>query len=126
MYLWSMVIFTILYLPLALSNSIVVICVFRFLSGVSGSVGSTMVGGTLLRVITLVAKMLKPRPGTIADIWVAKERGKPMGVFSIGAFAGTGIGPMMFGFVTQEIGWRWINWIQMMMAGVTAGGCHGS
>lgn len=27
---------------------------------------------------------------------------------------------MMFGFVTERIGWRWINWIQMIMAGVTA------
>lgn len=45
MYLCSMVAFTLFYLPLALSRSIAVICVFRFLGGVAGSCGSTMVGG---------------------------------------------------------------------------------
>ena len=53
MYLCSMVIFTILYLPLALSDSIAVIIVFRFLSGVSGSVGSTMVGGKRLSLCSI-------------------------------------------------------------------------
>lgn len=75
------------YLPIALANNLPLICVFRFLSGVTGSVGSTMVGGT------------------IADIWVAKDRGKAMAFFSIGAFAGTGFGLVFFGFVEQNLDW---------------------
>jgi len=43
--------------------------------------------------------------GTIADIWVAKERGKAMSFFSIGAFAGTGFGLVFFGYVEQNLGW---------------------
>lgn len=79
--------FTVCYLPIALANNLPLICVFRFLSGVTGSVGSTMVGGT------------------IADIWVARERGKAMSFFSIGAFAGTGFGLVFFGYVEQNLGW---------------------
>lgn len=78
---------TVFYLPIALADNIALVCVFRFLSGVSGSVGSTMVGGT------------------IADIWVARERGKAMAFFSIGAFAGTGLGLILFGYVEQNLGW---------------------
>lgn len=29
----------------------------------------------------------------------------------------------MFGYVAQNAGWRWIQWIQMMMAGVTSVVC---
>lgn len=31
-----------------------------------------------------------------------------------------GFGPAMFGYVAQYAGWRWIEWIQMIMAGATA------
>ncbi|KAK9894077.1 MFS general substrate transporter [Cystobasidium minutum MCA 4210] len=102
MYFVSTILFTLCYLPIALANNLPLICVFRFLSGVTGSVGSTMVGGT------------------IADIWVARERGKAMAFFSIGAFAGTGFGLVFFGYVEQNLDWRWIEWIQMIMAGVTS------
>lgn len=59
-------------------------------------------------------------PVLLFSIWVARERGKPMAIFSIGAFAGTGLGPAMFGYVAQTIGWRWIEWIEMIMAGATS------
>jgi sugar phosphate permease len=46
------------------------VMVFHFLQGGAGSVGSTMVGGTL------------------ADIWETKERGVKMGMFALCAVLG--------------------------------------
>lgn len=41
-----------------------------------------------------------------------------MSIFSLCAFGGTGLGPGVMGYVEEFLGWRWISWIQMMMAGV--------
>jgi hypothetical protein len=52
------------------AKSMALVMVFHFLQGGAGSVGSTMVGGTL------------------ADIWVTSERGGKMGLFALCAVLG--------------------------------------
>lgn len=55
-----------------------------------------------------------------ADLFVAADRGPPMACFSIFAFVGSGLGPVLFGYVEMDsrLGWRMVNWIQMVMAGL--------
>lgn len=36
-----------------------------------------------------------------------------MSIFSFCAFAGTGLGPAVMGYVEQYLGWRLISWIQV-------------
>lgn len=102
MYAVTSFLFFLFFLPIALATNISTVIIFRFLSGVVGSSGSTLVGGT------------------IADLFPAKDRGLAMGWFSIFAFVGSGLGPVMFGYVEMDtrLQWRWINWIQMMMSAV--------
>lgn len=40
-----------------------------------------------------------------------------MALFSFGAFASTGLGPVAFGYVELKLGFRWINWILMIASG---------
>ena len=89
------------FIPQALCQNIETMLVFRFLSGISASVGSTMVGGT------------------IADIFENKDRGKPMNLFGVGALLGTGLGPFIAGFIysNSRLGWRWIFWMQLILNG---------
>lgn len=84
------------------ANSIAVVLVFRFLQGGAGSVGSTLVGGTL------------------ADIWPASERGGKMAVFALMAVSGTAFAPVIFSWVeaNPSLEWRWIQWIQIILVGV--------
>ena len=44
------------------------------------------------------------------------RRGLPMSIFSAAALGGTGLGPVVAGWVelNPKLGWRWIQWIQMM------------
>ena len=46
------------------------------------------------------------------------RRGIPMALFSIAAIGGTGLGPVASGWIEMNphLGWRWIQWIQMMYA----------
>ncbi|EDR05708.1 MFS polyamine transporter [Laccaria bicolor S238N-H82] len=93
--------FLLMYMMIALSKNIQTVIIARFLQGAFGSTGSTMVGGT------------------VADIWSSKERGLPMAIFSAAAVGGTGLGPVFAGWIEMNprLGWKWIQWIQMIICG---------
>ncbi|KAL4962997.1 major facilitator superfamily domain-containing protein [Aspergillus stella-maris] len=74
--------------------------VARFFAGVGRSTFSTMVGGI------------------IADIYTPTGRNTPMTLFSAGALFGTGLGPLVCGFIGQYTTWRWIFYIQIIIAGI--------
>ncbi|PBK65970.1 MFS polyamine transporter [Armillaria solidipes] len=94
--------FFVMYIMVALAKNIQTVIIARFLQGSFSSTWTTMVGGT------------------IADIWVPEERGLPMTVFTVAAIGGTGVGPMMAGWIemNQRLEWKWIQWIQMMICGI--------
>ena len=70
-YFVSAVVFFLCFLPQALANSIVLVLVFRFISGIAGSTAVSLVGGTL------------------ADVWRDEDRGTPIALFSFAAFGCT-------------------------------------
>ena len=99
MYLVTFAIHGLHLLPVALVNSIAAIIVVRFIGGCAGSTGSTMVGGS----ISDSASILLARADSA--VWVTAERGRPMALFSLAAFVGSGGGPAFLGYVPQTIGW---------------------
>ncbi|KAG6910048.1 hypothetical protein DXG01_013494 [Tephrocybe rancida] len=102
LYIYSSIGFLLMFMMIALAKNIQTVIIARFLQGAFGSTGSTMVGGT------------------VADIWSARERGLPMSLFALTALGGTGIGPAFAGWIemNSRLGWRWIQWIQMIIFGV--------
>ncbi|KAH6664719.1 MFS multidrug transporter-like protein [Halenospora varia] len=72
----------------------------RFFAGCGSSVFSTMVGGV------------------VSDLYHAEQRNKPMALFSGGALFGTGLGPLVSGFIAQNTNWRWIFWVQVITCGL--------
>jgi multidrug resistance protein len=71
----------------------------RFATGVGSSVFSTMVGGV------------------VSDLYHAKDRNTPMALFSGFALGGTGLGPLVSGFIAYHMTWRWIFWVQVITCG---------
>jgi MFS family permease len=74
--------------------------VARFWVGAGSSVFSTMVGGV------------------VSDLYHAHDRNTPMALFSGGALFGTGLGPLVSGFIAQNINWRWVFWVQVITCGI--------
>lgn len=99
-YFISALIFTLFFIPQALATNIETILITRLVSGAAGSSAVSLVGGTL------------------ADVFRGPERGFPMAIFSFGAFAATGLGPVMFGYVEMKLGFRYIQWIMLGISGV--------
>jgi MFS family permease len=56
--------------------------------------------------------------GILADIWVTADRNTPMVLFTGATLLGTGLGPLVSGFVAQHLSWRWVFYIQLITSGV--------
>ncbi len=95
--LFAAVIFII---PCAVSKNIETLLICRAIDGIAFSAPMTLVGGTL------------------ADLWRTEERGVPMAAFSAAPFIGPAIGPLVGGFLSDAAGWRWLYWIQLILAAI--------
>jgi len=74
--------------------------VARFLAGCMSSTFSTMVGGV------------------VSDLYHAKDRNTAMALFTAAALFGTGLGPMISGFIASHTTWRWCFYLQAIDNGV--------
>ncbi|KAF7561971.1 hypothetical protein G7046_g2169 [Stylonectria norvegica] len=92
-----------LILPCALATSLVEIIVVRFVGAVFG------------------AAMVSNSPGTIVDITQPEYLALAMSMWSIAPLNGPSLGPIIGGFVYQYLGWRWCNWIVLILGGAAVG-----
>ncbi|KAK1232772.1 hypothetical protein PQX77_004097 [Marasmius sp. AFHP31] len=99
MYIASMFLYFIFTLPSALADNVTTLVVARQIAGLAASAPMCNVGGS------------------IADIWAVEERGIPMAIFSFTIFMGPCLGPLIGGFIGQEIGWRWLYWVLFIFSG---------
>jgi multidrug resistance protein len=68
----------------------------RFLVGAGASTFATMVGGV------------------VSDMYDAEDRNTPMALYSGSALAGTGIGPLLSGFIIGRASFRWVYYHQII------------
>ena len=94
------ILFVICQLCCAVTRSYPGMLLARFFAGVGGSTFSTMVGGV------------------VSDIYRAEDRNTAMALFSGAALFGTGLGPMVSGFIAQHTTWRWIFYVQTIDCGL--------
>ncbi|KAA6407563.1 MAG: MFS general substrate transporter [Lasallia pustulata] len=94
------ILFVICQLCCALTRSYPGMLLARFFAGVGGSTFSTMVGGV------------------VSDIYRAEDRNTAMALFSGAALFGTGLGPLVSGFIAQRTTWRWIFYVQTIDCGL--------
>ena len=102
-YCIAMFFFIILVIPCATANSMAEIIIVRFFGALAGSV------------------MIANAPGTIGDLFDDDYRATAFSIWSIGPMTGPTFGPIIGGFVTQQVGWRWANWV-VAIAGAVAWG----
>ncbi|KAF2458716.1 major facilitator superfamily domain-containing protein [Lineolata rhizophorae] len=99
-YIASMGSFCLLILPCALADNLEGVVVTRFFGAICGSA------------------MISNAPGTVNDIVSEEYRALAFSIWSIGPMNGPVVGPLVGGFVYEYLGWRWTNWLVMILAGV--------
>lgn len=82
------------------AQNIETLIILRFFAGAFGSSPLTNAGGV------------------ISDMFDAQHRGIATSVFAIAPFMGPVLGPVVGGFVGQEVGWRWVEGVMAIFAGV--------
>ena len=112
------ILFVICQLCCAVTRSFPGMLVARFFAGVGGSTFSTMVGGV---VSDMYHTQGKRRTIRMEGIYVADnlvDRNTPMALFSGAALFGTGLGPLISGFISQHVSWRWVFYVQTIDCGL--------
>ncbi|PWY67910.1 MFS general substrate transporter [Aspergillus heteromorphus CBS 117.55] len=70
----------------------------------------------------LVAFFISPAmaigSAVVTETFFRRERAKYMGIWAVMVTLGVPIGPLIFGFVTQRVGYRWIYWTLAITNGV--------
>lgn len=74
--------------------------ILRFLAGSMGSSGMALPGGV------------------IADIFPATTRGLAMDMFATAPLLGPTLGPIIGGFISESIGWRWVEGVLAIFSAV--------
>ncbi|UPL00978.1 hypothetical protein LCI18_011912 [Fusarium solani-melongenae] len=83
----------------ALSTSIDMLMVFRFLMGVVGSIPTTIGVGSIVDTVSL------------------EFRGRAISLWAMGPLLGPSIGPTAGGYLIQAAGWRWVYWFLAILGG---------
>jgi multidrug resistance protein len=87
------ILFIVFIMLCAVAKNAAMLMAFRYLSGFAG-VATIAIG-----------------PGSIADMMQREERGKAVSIWAVGTILGPMIGPIIGGYVTKVLGWRWMFWV---------------
>lgn len=101
-YIGFLLVFVIWEMASALSPNVGAQITFRFLAGLSGSPALTLSGGT------------------VADIYDPLEKTFGFPLFTLPAFGGPMVGPVIAAWIgpSSHVSWRWADWIAMITGGV--------
>lgn len=98
-YVWTLLVFVILQLPVIYASNTSMLLAFRFLTGFIGS-PSLATGGA-----------------TMADLYEPKKQAYGIGVWGMAAVFGPAMGPLIGGFAAENEGWKWTIWELMWLSG---------
>lgn len=62
--------------------------------------------------------MISNSPGTVVDLSQPEYLALTMSLWSIAPLNGPSLGGIIGGFVFQYLGWRWSNWLVLILGGV--------
>lgn len=94
-----MLLFLIFIMAAALAPNLHSHLIFRFIAGFFGSTPLSCAGGT------------------VADLWDPAQKAYAFPAYAIPAFVGPVIGQIMGSYIPVTLGWRWLEWIMLIMGG---------
>ncbi|KAI2849559.1 hypothetical protein CBS11852_1562 [Aspergillus niger] len=99
-YSTTMLLFLVFVMASGLAPNLHSHLIFRFFAGLFASTPLTCAGGT------------------VADLWNPLEKTYAFPAYAIPAFIGPMIGQIMGSYIPVTLGWRWLEWIMLIMGGV--------
>ncbi|OQO00071.1 hypothetical protein B0A48_14274 [Cryoendolithus antarcticus] len=56
---------------------------------------------------------------SLSDLFFQHQRGSVLGVYILATSIGTFLGPLIAGYISSNVGWRWIGWTSTIICGIT-------
>lgn len=97
-YFCSLPLFALFILGSGLAQNFATLAICRFLAGFFGAPNLVLI------------------EGTFADIWAAQKTVTYYAFLTLASFIGTGVGPIVGGFVFAATSWRWLQWTTLMIS----------
>jgi len=94
-YIGSIILFTLASAMCGFSNNLWELIGFRFLQGIGGGA------------------LLSTSQSILFETFPAKERGTASGIFSLGIIIGPSIGPVLGGYIVDNLSWQWIFYVNI-------------
>jgi DHA2 family multidrug resistance protein len=94
-YIGSIILFTVASAMCGFSNNLWELVAFRFFQGIGGGA------------------LLSTSQSILFETFPAKERATASGIFSLGIIIGPSIGPVMGGFIVDNLSWQWIFYVNI-------------
>ncbi|KAF8147884.1 major facilitator superfamily domain-containing protein [Crassisporium funariophilum] len=82
--------------PVAFAHDIVVHLIFRFITGFCGSAFLSVAGGS------------------VSDLFSDSTVANPMALYTLSPFIGPVLGPLISGFINQNLNWRWTYYVLLI------------
>lgn len=98
----SIVVFTIASLLCGIANDLTTLVLFRILQGLAG-------GGLISTAQTI-----------LQDTYPREQQGLATGIFAMGVIVGPAVGPVLGGFLTDQLSWRWAFFVNLPIGMVAA------
>src|SRR5581483_7119186 len=95
-FLAGLAVFTAASLWCGLSQSQAMLIAARFVQGVGGAIGTSVILGIL-----------------IAEVATARERARMVGLYTLLGSTGASLGLLLGGVLTQAVGWHWIFFVNL-------------
>jgi DHA2 family multidrug resistance protein len=93
--LWAIIGFVLASILCGIAQSLGEIIAFRLMQGLAG------------------AALVPLSQGILLDIYSLKERGSAMALFGVSVMVGPVLGPMLGGWLTENLSWRWVFFINL-------------
>lgn len=123
-YLVSLSLFFIFILPACLAKNFATILVVRFFGyEICYSLPKhiSMHSLIIIKFSAFVGSVtISNAPGTIGDIFDEHRRTMALTIFCLAPMNGPVLGPVIGGLIYGYLGWRWTNWVVLIVAGVLA------
>jgi MFS transporter, DHA2 family, multidrug resistance protein len=104
-FVFSLVGFTIASVMCGLAPNLITLIIARVLQGLAG-------GGLLAKAQSIVF-----------EAFPAEERGAAQAIFGLGVIVGPALGPVLGGYLTDTLGWRWIFFINIPFGVLATAAC---
>ncbi|KAI1437370.1 major facilitator superfamily domain-containing protein, partial [Xylaria sp. CBS 124048] len=100
-YIVTLFMFTLLILPTCLATSLTEVIVVRFFGALFGSA------------------MVVNSAATVVDVSTEENRALVFSLWALAPLNGPVTGPVIGGFVFEYLGWRWDNWLVLILSGAS-------